>query len=128
MNSNGSKLQYAISSLSAWLMPVAIVSLLFAIGLGWLVKSFLIVIALLLLTPFILALGLRWWIGRNLVQEPCPVCEYQLAGLANNRLQCPSCGEVLEVRNGHFERSTPPGTIDVDAVDVSVVPLNEAQE
>ncbi|MBE9039218.1 hypothetical protein IQ235_00210 [Oscillatoriales cyanobacterium LEGE 11467] len=109
-------------------MPIAIVSLLFAIGLGWLVKSFLIVLGLLVLTPFILALGLQWWIGRNLVQDRCPVCEHPLAGLANTPLQCPSCGEALQVKNGGFERSTPPGTIDVDAVDVSVIPLKESQD
>ena len=129
MNSNGSKvLQYAIASLSAWLMPIAVISLLFVIGLGWLVKSFFIVLGLLLLLPFVLALGLQWWIGRNLVQDRCPVCTYPLTGLANTPMQCPSCGEALQVKNGGFARATAPGTIDVDAVDVSVTPIQESQE
>jgi hypothetical protein len=45
--------------------------------------------------------------------------------LEKSQLQCPSCGEPLKIENGQFERLTPPGTIDVDAVDVEAKQLGE---
>lgn len=121
MNANTSKLlQLTLSGLGNWLILIAIALLLGAAGLGWIVKSIVIFLGLLLIAPFIAVFGLRWWLSRNLVQDSCPVCSYEFAGLVQSQMQCPNCGEPLQVQDGKFTRLTPPGTIDVDAIDVSV--------
>lgn len=126
MNANTSKLlQLTLSSLGNWLTLIAIAILLGAAGLGWIVKSIFIFLGLLLIVPFIAIFVLRWWLSRNLIQDSCPVCSYEFAGLAQGQLQCPNCGESLQIQNGHFARLTPPGTIDVDAIDVSVKQIQD---
>jgi len=100
-------------------MPLGILLLLSAIGLGWLVKSFFILLGILLLTPAIGFVGFRWWLQRNLVQGKCPVCSTDLVGLNQAELSCPNCGELLKIEQGSISRLAPPGTIDVVAVDVS---------
>jgi len=77
------------------------------------------------IAPAIAFLGLRWWLRRSLVRDHCPVCSYELTGLNQTQIQCPSCGEPLKVEGGHFHRLTPPGTIEVEAVDVSAKQLEE---
>ncbi|NJL37292.1 MAG: hypothetical protein HC899_11525, partial [Leptolyngbyaceae cyanobacterium SM1_4_3] len=63
MNQNSYKnLQLNLSGFSFWLTLFAVVWLLGSIGLGWLVKSFFILIGLLLITPAIAFLGFRWWL------------------------------------------------------------------
>jgi predicted RNA-binding Zn-ribbon protein involved in translation (DUF1610 family) len=126
VNANTSKLlQLSLSSLGNWLILIAIAILLGAAGLGWIVKSIFIFLGLILIAPFIAVFGLRWWLSRNLIQDSCPVCSYEFAGLAQSQLQCPNCGEPLQIQNGHFARLTPPGTIDVDAVEVSVQQIQD---
>lgn len=117
--------QFNLSGLSFWLTLLLIVSFLGAAGLGWLVKSFLIVVGLLLLAPVIAFFGFRWWLKRNLVQDQCPVCAYEFTGLNRTDCQCPNCGETLKIDQGHFIRLTPPGTIDVEAVEVSAKRLED---
>jgi len=102
-----------------WLTLLAIIWLLGSIGLGWLVKSFLILSALVILTPILAFLGLRWWLQRNLVQEQCPVCHYEFVGLNRTQTHCPNCNEPIQVEHRHFQRLTPPGTIDVQAIEVA---------
>ncbi|NER35217.1 MAG: hypothetical protein F6J93_14600 [Oscillatoria sp. SIO1A7] len=109
-----------LSELSRWLAPVLIIGLLATFGLGWLVNSILILIGFIVIAPAIGFLVLRWWIGRNLISGQCPSCGYEFPGFKNTEFPCPSCGESLKVENGSFQRLTPPGTIDVDAVEVSV--------
>ena len=111
--------QIRFSGLGFWLVLLIGFWLLGAIGLGWLVNSILILFGLILLAPIVIFIGFRWWFQRNLVQDSCPVCSYEFAALNHNTVTCPSCGETLEVENKHFVRVTPPGTIDVDVVDVS---------
>jgi hypothetical protein len=126
VNSNGMKsLQLGAAGVGRLLFPFFILWLLGAIGLGWLVKSLLFIVGLLIITPVIAFVGLRWWLQRNLVQSQCPVCSYELMGLNHSALTCPSCGEALKVENGAFSRLTPPGTIDVEAVDVSVQAIDD---
>lgn len=110
--------QFNFSTIGRWLTLLAFIWLLGSVGLGWLVNSFLILIGLLLLAPVLAFVGFRWWLQRNLVQDNCPVCRYEFTGLNRTQLQCPSCGEPLKVDQGHFNRLTPPGTIDVQAVEV----------
>lgn len=105
------------SGLGCLLTSVLIGFLLASVGLGWVVNSFLILIALLLVVPVIAWLGLNWWLRRNLVTQPCPVCGYQFTSLNNTECQCPNCGELLEVEKRVLRRVTPPGTIDVTVVD-----------
>lgn len=124
MNQGNSKFFHNIASLSNWIIILGIAWILGTIGLGWVINSLLIVIALLLLTPTIAFFVLRWWLNRNLISAPCPVCNYEFTAFQKTECQCPNCGEVLQVENGKFERLTPPGTIDVTAVDVSVSQLS----
>jgi hypothetical protein len=99
--------------------------LLGSIGLGWLVNGFLILLALLILMPIIAFWAFRWWLQRNLVEDRCPVCNYEFTGFNRTECRCPNCAEPLKVESGHFQRLTPPGTIDVEAVEVSVQQLED---
>jgi hypothetical protein len=99
--------------------------LLGSVGLGWLVNGFLIFLALLFLLPAIATVGFRWWFARNLVEDKCPVCNYEFTGFNNTECRCPSCGESLKVEAGNFHRLTPPGTIDVEAIEVGVQQLED---
>lgn len=129
MNQNRwESLQVGLASVGRLLMPFFILWILGAIGLGWLVKSLFILLGLILLAPVLLILGLQWWVRRNLVQGQCPVCSYEMMGLKNAELQCPSCGEPLRVTEGQFTRLAPPGTIDVDVVDVVDVSATAVDE
>ncbi len=118
-------LYHFLSNLRPLLTTLVIFWLLASLGLGWLVNSLLILFALLLLAPVVLFFGFRWWLQRNLVSDRCPVCEYELTGLNNTQMQCPSCGEQLMVKEGSFQRFTPEGTIDVSAVEVQAQALED---
>ena len=124
--SSFSNLQVNLSGLRFWITTFAIIWFLGIIGLGWLVKSFFIFLGLLILAPIVAVLVFRWWLKRNLVEGQCPVCSSSLAGFNNMQLACPSCGEPLVVENRTFQRLTPPGTVDVDAIDVSVKQLEDS--
>jgi len=113
---NRQLLQLNNSGLGCLLTFLLMALLLSSIGLGWVVNGFLIFIAFLLLTPALAWFGLNWWLKRNLVVQPCPVCGYEFTGFNNTQCQCPNCEEVLKVEGGEFKRLTPPGTIDVDVV------------
>lgn len=89
-----------------------------SIGLGWVVNGFLILIVLLFSLPLVAWLGVRWWIGRTLVESSCPVCGYEFMGFSGTECRCPNCNEPLQVENGQFKRLSAVGTIDVKAVDV----------
>ncbi len=97
--------------------------LLASVGLGWIVKSFLVFIAILAILPVIAIWGLRWWLKQNLVESACPVCQYEFTGFKNADCRCPSCGEALQVEGNTFKRITLPGTIDVEAIEVSAKQL-----
>lgn len=126
MNQNSPKIfQFNLSGVGNWLTILLIVWLLATFGLGWLVNSLLFLMGLALVVPVIAYFGLRWWLSRNLIQESCPVCQYEITALNQTQLQCPSCGEPLQVQQGHLERLTPPGTIDVKAVEVSAKQLED---
>ena len=116
--------QSNLSHLRPWLTLFAIIWLLGTFGLGWLVNSLLIILGLLFFAPILAFVGFRWWLQRSLVADNCPVCQYQFTGFSGSQSQCPSCGEIIEIKDGKFNRYTPPGTIDVDAIDVSVQKLD----
>ncbi len=126
MNQDTPKIfQLNLSGLTRWLTLIAIFMLLGTVGLGWLVNGFLILVGLAIISPFIGWLGLRWWLRRNLVEDKCPICTYEFTGFNGTDCRCPSCGEPLKVEQGHFNRLTPPGTIDVEAVEVSARALED---
>ena len=114
------------SGLGCGLTILAGALLLSAIGLKWVVNGIAIIILLLFITPVVAFWVFRWWLKRKLVESDCPVCHYEFTGFDGQECRCPSCGEVLQVSNGKFTRPTPPGTIDVEAVDVSVKILDES--
>ncbi len=121
MNQGTPKISLNLPRISNWLILLGIACLLVSIGLGWVVKSFLIVVGLLILTPVVGFFVLQWWLKRNLIEDKCPVCQYEFTALNQTQFQCANCGEPLKIEQGHFSRMTPPGTIDVTAVEVSSV-------
>lgn len=118
MNQGTRKISLKLPAVSNWLVLLLIACVLVSIGLGWVVKSILILVGFLLLTPVVAFFGLQWWLKRNLVEGNCPVCQYELTALNQTQCQCVNCGEPLKVEQGIFSRLTPPGTIDVTAVEV----------
>lgn len=126
MNPNNFRsVQLNFSGIGFWITVIAIIWLLGSIGLGWLVKSFFILIGLLLILPIIAFAIFRWWLQRNLVESDCPVCGTNFAAFNKTETRCPSCGEPLQVQQGEFLRATPPGTVDVDVVEIPMQQLDE---
>ena len=117
--------QFNLSGIGCLLTLLVMFWILGAIGLGWLVKSFVILVIFIVMAPIVAFLGFRWWLQRNLIEDKCPVCGYELTGLNQTQLRCPSCSEPLMVEEGRFKRITPPGTIDVQAIEVSAKQLEE---
>jgi hypothetical protein len=113
------------SGLGCLLTVFLVIFLLGSVGLGWIINGFLIVLAMLLLAPVIAFWGLRWWLQRNLLEAQCPSCGYEFTGFQNIDCRCPNCEEALRVEGDRFVRLTPPGTIDVEAVEVSARQLED---
>lgn len=122
---NFNNLQFGMAEVSRLLLPFVIIWLLGAIGLGWIVKSLMILFALLLVVPIAGFIGFRWWLKRNLIQSNCPVCQYEFVGLNHSEFTCPNCREPLKVEGSHFSRLVPPGTIDVSAIEVPTQVIDE---
>jgi hypothetical protein len=119
VNNNSPNLfQFNLPRVQSWLTIVAICLLLGSLGLGWLVKSALIIVGLAIITPIVGFLGFFWWLRRSIVAAECPVCSYSLQGVNGSEIQCTNCGEVLKIDRGQLIRDTPPDTIDVIAVEV----------
>lgn len=106
-----------------WL--ILILWLLGAAGLGWLVKSLLLLVGLLLLLPIVGLIGLQWWLRKNIVEGSCPVCQQELRALNGSQLACPSCGTALQVQERQVMRVAQPGVIDVEAVEVNAAVVDE---
>ena len=106
-------------TLRPWLTTIAVIWFLGFVGLGWLIKSFLFLIGFITIAPILGFLGLKWWLGQNLIQGVCPVCQYEFTALSKSQAQCPSCGEQVCIENGKFQRLSSPGTIDIQAVEVT---------
>jgi hypothetical protein len=119
VNNNSPNLfQVNLPRFQSWLTILAVCLLLGSLGLGWLVKSALVVIGLAIITPIIGFIGFFWWLRRSIVEAECPVCSNPLQGVNGSEIQCTNCGEVLKVDRGQFVRDTPADTIDVIAVEV----------
>jgi hypothetical protein len=119
VNNNSPNLfQVNLPRFQSWLTILAVCLLLGSLGLGWIVKSALVVIGLAIITPIIGFLGFFWWLRRSIVEAECPVCSNPLQGVNGSEIQCNNCGELLKVDRGQFVRDTPADTIDVIAVEV----------
>ncbi|NJL86489.1 MAG: hypothetical protein HC886_11735 [Leptolyngbyaceae cyanobacterium SM1_1_3] len=119
MNQNDLR-QLNFSGLGCWLTLFATVWLLGALGLGWLIKSFLVLMVLLVLAPVVAFLGFRWWLRRNLVVAQCPVCNAEVTGVSGMQATCLNCGTQLKAEANQFKRVVSEGIIDIDAVEVNV--------
>jgi hypothetical protein len=102
--------------------------LLGAVGLGWIVNGFLLILALIFIAPTIAWFVLQWWLKRNLVVDRCPVCSYEFTGFNNTECRCPNCSEPLKIEGGQFQRITLPGTIDIKAIEVPGQVLEEGSD
>ena len=125
---NGKGLYLNISGIGVWVTIFAVIWLLSSIGLGWIVKSVVVLIFLLLLAPVIAYFAFRWWFKRNVIESSCPVCSHDFVGINNAQTRCPNCGETIAVQDKKFVRYNPPGTVDVDVVDVSVKELDSRRK
>uniref|UniRef100_B8HJN3 Uncharacterized protein n=1 Tax=Cyanothece sp. (strain PCC 7425 / ATCC 29141) TaxID=395961 RepID=B8HJN3_CYAP4 len=126
MNLNNAKTTLLNSSaLRFWLTTLLVVWFLGVVGLGWLVKSFLVLLGFLMLAPVLMFWGFRWWLKRNLIEDDCPVCQFHFAGLNKTQTQCPNCGELIQIQDRQFQRLTPPGTVDVQAIEVPAQTLED---
>lgn len=98
-----------------WLLLLAVLS---NIGLQGLAQGLSAFLLFLVIAPPLVLWGLRWWVRRQIAVGPCPVCGTSLQGWNQTQTRCPNCGERLQVSGGKFQRLTPPGTVDVEAVEV----------
>ncbi len=87
-------------------------------GFPWLLGFSLLFFLLLLILPPLLFFTLRWWLNRNVLEGDCPSCKYHFFAFKNSAFSCPNCGESLLLKDGAFVRQTPPGTVEVEAVEV----------
>ncbi len=125
MNSNRpSQFQLNFSGLGCWLTALGLFWLLGAVGLGWVIKSLAVLVVLGLAAPVLGFIGLRFWLRRNLVQSPCPVCNTPLTGIKGAETVCLNCGTPLQAEADGFSRLNEAGTIDVTAVDVVEVTVD----
>lgn len=117
--------QIQLSGTGCWLTLAIGFVLMTTVGIGWLLKSLLLIVALLVLTPIVLVVGVQFWLRRNLVEGACPSCSQPLTGFKNIPTSCPSCGVSLDASSGTFVRVTPAGTIDVDVVNVEATSFGD---
>lgn len=103
----------AFSGWSFWLGLIAIASVLAVVGWGWFLTLLLTLLVALITLPIVAVMAFRWWLRRSITTDACPVCQFESQALEGSRLSCPNCGEPLYVADGHFNRQTPPGTVEV---------------
>ncbi|NEP59011.1 MAG: hypothetical protein F6K31_18645 [Symploca sp. SIO2G7] len=115
------QVQFNFSGMGCWLTLTVLLVLMTTVGIGWLLKSLLVLILLLVLVPILLIAGAQFWLKRNLIEGACPSCSQPLTGFKSIPLACPSCGVTLQTNDGSFVRVAPEGTIDVDVVNAELV-------
>lgn len=119
------QLQLNFSGVGCWLTLAVGFVLMTTVGIGWLLKSLLVLVVLLFLVLILLIVGVQFWLKRNLVEGSCPSCTQPLTGFKPIPLNCPNCGVALQANNGTFVRVTAEGTIDVDVVNVDAEAADE---
>lgn len=121
---SGKGIYINFSGVSFWIAALAVIVLLSSIGLGWILKSIFFLLLFLLLAPIVALVIFQWWLKRNVIEDRCPACNTSFIVVNNTQGRCPSCGEKVTVTNQRFVRYQPPGTIDVDVVDVSATDVS----
>jgi hypothetical protein len=117
MNSNNFK-QLNLSAGVRQVLWLVLIFWLLSVGGGFLLRSFVFILGLLIVTPVVGFVGLQWWLRTNLVQGTCPVCQHEFAGFKGQPIDCPSCGTSLQVVNQQFQRAAQDGVIDIAAVEI----------
>ncbi|MEM1359740.1 MAG: hypothetical protein AAGF89_16165 [Bacteroidota bacterium] len=107
--------------MGCWLTLAIGFGLVTTVGIGWLLKSLLVLVILLISVPIVLIVGSQFWLRRNLVEGACPACSQPLTGFRPIPMSCPNCGVALQAKDGAFVRVAPEGTIDVNVVNVDAV-------
>ena len=115
------QLQLNFSGMGCWLTLAIGFGLVTTVGVGWLLKSLLVLVILLISVPIVLIVGSQFWLRRNLVEGACPACSQPLTGFRPIPMSCPNCGVALQAKDGAFVRVAPEGTIDVNVVNVDAV-------
>ena len=115
------QLQLNFSGMGCWLTLAIGFGLVTTVGIGWLLKSLLVLVILLISVPIVLIVGSQFWLRRNLVEGTCPACSQPLTGFRPIPMSCPNCGVALQAKDGAFVRVAPEGTIDVNVVNVDAV-------
>ncbi|MEO0397196.1 MAG: hypothetical protein AAF243_14600 [Cyanobacteria bacterium P01_A01_bin.137] len=115
------QLQLNFSGMGCWLTLAIGFGLVTTVGIGWLLKSLLVLVVLLVSVPIVLIVGSQFWLRRNLVEGACPACSQPLTGFRPIPMSCPNCGVALQAKDGTFVRVTPEGTIDVNVINVDAV-------
>ena len=110
--------QINAAGIRPWITFVLICVLIGSLGLGWVLKSALLILGLIILLPVVAITGFILWSRLNIIQTNCPVCDQELTGFKGTELDCPSCGEALRMTNGSVNRVAPPNTIDVAAIEI----------
>ncbi|MEL6332647.1 MAG: hypothetical protein AAFN42_21240 [Cyanobacteria bacterium J06554_1] len=115
------QLQLNFSGMGCWLTLAIGFGLVTTVGIGWLLKSLLVLVVLLVSVPIALIVGSQFWLRRNLVEGACPACSQPLTGFRPIPMSCPNCGVALQAKDGTFVRVAPEGTIDVNVINVDAV-------
>jgi hypothetical protein len=117
MNSNYFK-QLNLSAGVRQVIWLLLIFWLLSVSGGFLLRSFVFILGLVVVTPVVGFFGLQWWLRTNLVQDSCPVCQQAFTGFNNQTMACPNCGEALQVANKQFQRVAQDGVIDIAAIEV----------
>jgi hypothetical protein len=99
----------------AWLL---LIFWLLSVGGGFLLRSFVFILGLMIVTPVVGFFGLKWWLRANLISGACPVCQHEFTALNNQTIACPNCEAPVQIVQKQFQRVAQDGVIDIAAVEV----------
>jgi hypothetical protein len=117
MNSNDFK-QLNLSAGVRQVLWLLLIVWLLSVGGGFLVRSFVFILGLMIVTPVVGYFGLKWWLNVNLVPGTCPVCQHEFTALNNQTVACPNCDAPVQIVQKRFQRVAQDGVIDIAAVEV----------
>jgi hypothetical protein len=117
MNSNDFK-QLNLSAGVRQVLWLLLIVWLLSVGGGFLVRSFVFILGLMIVTPVVGFFGLKWWLNVNLVPGICPVCQHEFTALNNQTVACPNCDAPVQIVQKQFQRVAQDGVIDIAAVEV----------
>jgi hypothetical protein len=127
MNSNDFK-QLNLSAGVRQVLWLLLIFWLLSVGGGFLVRSFVFILGLMIVTPVVGFFGLKWWLKVNLIPGTCPVCQHEFTALNNQAIACPNCEAPLQIVNKQFVRVAQDGVIDIAAVEVVSTAVIEESE